>query len=174
MSARNGTTAGTTNRTLMAALALALTAGSATVVRAQSAPPRTGAQERDNDERVSYRSSIQVPGGDRDEETENDEKGESDEKGEKNDEGRAEGSERESAGEQEEAARLQKLARVTPDQARAAALARVPGQVKQVELDNEDGNLVYAVEVQDAKGVTQEVTVDAGNARVLLVEQDDR
>jgi len=34
----------------------------------------------------------------------------------------------------------------------AAALAQVPGTVKKVELENEDGNVVYGVEINTAKG----------------------
>jgi uncharacterized membrane protein YkoI len=80
----------------------------------------------------------------------------------KESEGRAEGAESE---------RLQSLARITPEQAQAAALAQVPGTVKKVELENEDGNVVYGVEIKTAKGES-DVKVDAGDGRVLHVEQD--
>ena len=66
-------------------------------------------------------------------------------------EDKAEGAERES---------LKSLARITPEQARAAALAQVPGTVKKVELENEDGNVVYGVEIKTANGES-DVKVDA-------------
>jgi uncharacterized membrane protein YkoI len=90
--------------------------------------------------------------------------GEANEAGEENEEAedRAEGGESE---------RLKSLARITPEQAQAAALAQVPGTVKKVELENEDGNVVYGVEVKTAHSES-DVKVDAGDGRVLHVEQD--
>lgn len=119
----------------------------------------------------SYRSSIQVP---------NDEKGEKNESGAEAREGKegaegaegAEGVEAQEASnpaEQQESARLQALARITVDQARTAALARVPGNVTAAGIENEDGNLVYGVTIKTATG-EQDVKVDAGNGKVLHVE----
>jgi hypothetical protein len=71
-----------------------------------------------------------------------------------------------------DAATLASLARITEEQAQAAALKQVPGTVVKTELDNENGNLVYSVEIQTATG-EHDVKVDAGNGRVLLVEADD-
>ncbi len=75
--------------------------------------------------------------------------------------------------EQDEAAALQSQARITADQAKAAALAQLPGAtVHAVALENENGSLVYSVQLTDAAGKVQDVKVDAGNARVLHVEAD--
>ena len=64
------------------------------------------------------------------------------------------------------------LARVTPAQAQAAALGRYPGAVvSEVDLDEEDGFLVYEVDLW-ADGRETEVTVDAGTGAVLRVLQD--
>lgn len=81
----------------------------------------------------------------------------------------AEGTNESDAG---EAARLKGLATVTPDQAKAAATAAVPGKAAKVELESENGNVVYGVEVTTAQG-TVDVKVDAGNAKVLSQETDD-
>jgi uncharacterized membrane protein YkoI len=64
------------------------------------------------------------------------------------------------------------LAKVTAEQARDAALAQVPGSTfVEAELDEEDGFLVYEVELREnGKGV--EVTIDAGNA-ALRIERDE-
>lgn len=67
-----------------------------------------------------------------------------------------------------EPANLASLAKITPDQAMAAALAAYPGtQVNKVELENENGCLVYAVELTNGL----ELKVDAGNGKVLHQEQ---
>ena len=108
-----------------------------------------------------YKSSIQVP---------NDDKGERHEARE----GREakEGKESDEANEASDAG-YQKLARITAEQARTAALASVPGTATSVELENEDGNLVYGVSVKTATG-ERDVKVDAGNGKVLHVEQGER
>ena len=76
------------------------------------------------------------------------------------------------ASEADESTALEALATVTPDQASAAATAAVPGTVNKVELDNENGSVVYSVEIQTTSG-TVDVKVDAGNATVLAQEADD-
>lgn len=76
------------------------------------------------------------------------------------------------ATDQAEQAALAKLATVTPDQAKRAAVAAVPGTATTVELSNENGNVVYTVEVTTAKGPV-EAAVDAGNGKVLAREAQD-
>jgi uncharacterized membrane protein YkoI len=75
--------------------------------------------------------------------------------------------------EADEAAALRSLAKISPDQARDAALAAVPGTAGEVELENENGNVVYGVEITDASGAKFDVKVDAGNGSVLHQERDD-
>lgn len=65
----------------------------------------------------------------------------------------------------QEAAKLQPLAKITAQQAQQAVEASVGGKAKNVKLENEDGNLVYAVEIGQ-----QDVKVDAGNGKVLYAE----
>jgi uncharacterized membrane protein YkoI len=72
---------------------------------------------------------------------------------------------KEQAQEQQEAAKLQSLAKITPQQAKQAAEVAQKGQASSVKLENEDGNLVYAVVIGQ-----KEVKVDAGNGRVLYTE----
>lgn len=71
--------------------------------------------------------------------------------------------------EQQEAAKLQPLAKITAQQAQQAAQSAVGGQASKVELENEDGNLVYEVKIGQ-----QEVIVDAGNGRVLYSENENQ
>lgn len=72
--------------------------------------------------------------------------------------------------EADEAAALQGMATITAEEAKAAAeAAKAGGTAVTVELDNENGVLVYSVEMSNGL----DVKVDAGNAQVLHVEQDD-
>jgi uncharacterized membrane protein YkoI len=70
-------------------------------------------------------------------------------------------------GEADEAAALQTKATITSAQAEAAALAANPGTtVAKTELGNENGFVVYSVEL----GNGMDVKVDAGNGKVLHSE----
>lgn len=76
------------------------------------------------------------------------------------------------ANEQHESVKLQSLAKITPQQALQAVETTQQGKARGVKLENENGNLVYAVEIGQ-----QEVKVDAGNGRVLYTEnvnQEDK
>lgn len=114
-------------------------------------------------------ASIQVPnGGDEDERSEKAEAPGAER------EGREAGEGAEDRGEAAEAARLAPLATVAKAQAERAALAEVPGTVTAVELGNENGNLVWEVDVTAKDGTQHEVKVDAGNGTVLIAEADDQ
>lgn len=76
------------------------------------------------------------------------------------------------ASEADEAAHLATIVSVTPEQAVAAATAQVPGNAADPELENEDGSVVYSVEVTQADGSVVEVVVDAGNASILQTESE--
>lgn len=155
---------------LVAAMATLIGGGLGGVALAQSRQPD-----------APYRSSIQVPDngkeeGDREEaDDQKGEKGEQNEKAEQNEQGEADeakgAAEAGNPAERAEAAGYRQLARITADQARTAASARVPGTVTSVDLENEDGNLVYGVSIMTAAGA-RDVKVDAGNGAVLHVEQD--
>ena len=65
------------------------------------------------------------------------------------------------------------LARITHDDARAAALAALPGAtIEDSDLEEEDGYLVYEVELA-LNDEEFEAYVDAGNQAVLCIERDD-
>lgn len=67
---------------------------------------------------------------------------------------------------------LAKLARVDRAHAEMAALAAQPGQVVQTRLEDEEGFLVWQVDVKNANTAT-EVSIDAGNGKVLAVEPEE-
>ncbi|GEM_PF-3633835 len=58
--------------------------------------------------------------------------------------------------------RLIKLAKVTKVQATKIGLAKYRGVVKAVNLENEDGNLIWSVEIDK-----HEMEIDAGNGKIL-------
>lgn len=85
----------------------------------------------------------------------------------------------ETAREAAETATLAKVAKVTPTQARDAALKVAPGTIvyedgaKLPQVSNEDGNVVYDITVRSADRKTEtEITVDAGNAKILAQQVD--
>jgi uncharacterized membrane protein YkoI len=73
------------------------------------------------------------------------------------------------------------LARRALEQGRALPLAdilakvtpRVPGKVIEVELEVDDGALVYDLKVLTPQGRLQEIEVDAATGRILEIEDDD-
>ena len=67
----------------------------------------------------------------------------------------------------DESTALAGQATISSDQAQAAALAANPGAtVVKVELDNENGTLVYSVELSNSS----DVKVDAGNGAILYTD----
>jgi uncharacterized membrane protein YkoI len=71
-----------------------------------------------------------------------------------------------------EGAKLDGLATITADQASSVAVSATGGTAGEVELENENGNVVYGVEITAPDGKQLDVKVDAGNASVLDQEAD--
>jgi uncharacterized membrane protein YkoI len=65
-------------------------------------------------------------------------------------------------------------AKISFDSAVNAALQSVPGKVLKAELENENGYLVYGVEVAKADHQIADVKIDAGNGKVLKIETDQK
>lgn len=68
----------------------------------------------------------------------------------------------------QEEAQYAALAKITPEQAKQAALSIASGPVSSVKLEDEDGFLVYKVMIGQ-----KDVTVNAGNGKVLHQEAAD-
>ena len=70
-------------------------------------------------------------------------------------------------------AELPALARITLDDAVKASLDRTPGAVLGIQLEDENGFLVYGVEIvpQDGTDVVK-LSVDAGTGKILAMERD--
>ncbi|KAB7668909.1 PepSY domain-containing protein [Bacillus sp. B1-b2] len=74
---------------------------------------------------------------------------------------------------EQEQQQLAKEATITKEEAISAALKEVAGKAAKTELEDEDGTVVYGVEVTDDQGKNQDVKVDAKTGKVLKVEADD-
>ena len=65
---------------------------------------------------------------------------------------------------------LKSLAKISLAQATQAAQAAVPGTVKESALEDENGCLVYSVDIQSADGKFHDVKVDASTGTVVHQE----
>jgi uncharacterized membrane protein YkoI len=157
---------------MQAALLAVIIAGAGFALTAAMAQGERHRHRGQHEEKAKYTSSVQVPDDKNERKEAEGAEGAKENEAAKSKEGKK-GEEAEDKAEGAESERLKSLARITPEQAQAAALAQVPGTVNKVELENEDGNVVYGVEIKTAKGES-DVKVDAGDGRVLHVEKGGR
>jgi uncharacterized membrane protein YkoI len=76
------------------------------------------------------------------------------------------------ASEQQEQAEMQSQAKISKEQAQQTALAKAPGgTIKEGELENEKGKLIWSFDIAGSPGVT-EVNVDAITGEVVGVEDE--
>jgi len=73
---------------------------------------------------------------------------------------------------QNDEAGFAEMAKISIASAVNAALNEVPGKAVRAELENENGYLVYGVEIAKADHQFVDVKVDAGNGKVLRKDQD--
>jgi uncharacterized protein (AIM24 family) len=59
------------------------------------------------------------------------------------------------------------------EQAVEIALAQVPGEVQETDLEREDGMLVYEIDILTADGVEMEVEINADTGEILDIEAED-
>lgn len=76
--------------------------------------------------------------------------------------------------EKQSEAEFPSMAKISMDQAVQQALASVQGRVLKTELEDENGFLVYGIEVVTADKDVMDVKVDAGSGKVLAMERDHR
>lgn len=67
---------------------------------------------------------------------------------------------------------LAKEAKITMEQAKAIALKKAPGTVKESELEREKGKLIYSFDIVTGKEIT-EVQVSAIDGSIVAVEKED-
>ncbi len=71
-------------------------------------------------------------------------------------------------------AQVAEMAKITLHSAMNEALKQVQGKVLKVELENENGYLVYGVEIAKPDHQIVDVKVDAGNGKILKIDQDTK
>lgn len=54
-----------------------------------------------------------------------------------------------------------------------AVMQRYPGELLKLELDDDDGYLIYELEILTRRGIVLEMDVDARTGRILDIEEDD-
>jgi len=143
-----------------AAAATILTLGGGTAIAAQQAPETNTDETKQEQQEPSYKGSVKAPAGKAGDEAAEGKEGSENEAAEKNQEAA-------------EAQRLQSLAKIDQAAAEKAALGTVPGTVKDAELGNENGFVVWDVEVADQDGKVTDVKIDAGNGQVLAQQAGD-
>ena len=52
------------------------------------------------------------------------------------------------------------------------ASSRIPGKILEVELDEEDGLIVYEIEFLSEQGIIMEMVIDARSGRLISLEED--
>ncbi|MEX0829131.1 MAG: PepSY domain-containing protein [Nitrospirales bacterium] len=65
-------------------------------------------------------------------------------------------------------------AKLSMEEAIATAKAKFPGQVLEAELENEDGQAVYEIEIASTPGVVTEIKIDAQSGELLGSEVEDQ
>ena len=74
----------------------------------------------------------------------------------------------------DESTDIDKIETIGEDRARAIALEAYPGaEIEEVELEVEDGFLIFEVEFLATDGNEYEMVIDAGNGTMLLTENED-
>lgn len=65
-----------------------------------------------------------------------------------------------------------RYSRISIDDAMTIALEQVPGEVVKVELDTENGILVYEVDIITMQGIKYEVEIDAQSGAITKIKRD--
>ncbi|HEX6595040.1 MAG TPA: PepSY domain-containing protein [Bacillota bacterium] len=61
---------------------------------------------------------------------------------------------------------------ISIEEAMRIAMERVPGEIVKVELDTEQGMIVYEVDIMTPQGIQYEVVVDRNTGRVIEIKLD--
>ena len=62
---------------------------------------------------------------------------------------------------------------LSEEQAIEIALLEVPGEVQEIELEKEDGEMVYEIEILGADGQEFEIEIAAADGTIIEVEMED-
>jgi len=67
---------------------------------------------------------------------------------------------------------LSRRAKIKIGKAERIAQKKVPGKTQEIELELENGQLIYSVEIETTDG-TKEVSIDAISGEIIKIENDD-
>ncbi|MFC1749762.1 PepSY domain-containing protein [Pseudomonadota bacterium] len=77
------------------------------------------------------------------------------------------------ADEQDNALKLREAGKILPlEKILEISRKQTPGRILEVELEREDGRLIYELEILDDKGRVWELEIDAENGKIIKREQD--
>lgn len=65
-----------------------------------------------------------------------------------------------------------RYSRISIDDAMEIALEQIPGEVVKVELDTDNGMLVYEVDIISMQGIKYEIEIDAQTGRIIKMKRD--
>lgn len=65
-----------------------------------------------------------------------------------------------------------RYSRISIEDAMSIATEQIPGEVVKVELDRDDGILIYEIEIINTQGIKYEVEIDAQTGRILKMQLD--
>lgn len=65
-----------------------------------------------------------------------------------------------------------RYSRISIEDAMDIAMEQLPGEVIKVELDTENGRLVYEVDIITAQGIKYEIEIDAQTGRIVNIKRD--
>jgi uncharacterized membrane protein YkoI len=65
-----------------------------------------------------------------------------------------------------------RYSRISIDDAMSIAVAQIPGEVVKVELDTENGRLVYEVDIVTWQGIEYEMEIDAQKGRITKLKRE--
>jgi uncharacterized membrane protein YkoI len=65
-----------------------------------------------------------------------------------------------------------RYSRISIEDAMSIAMSQIPGEILKVELDTENGKLVYEVDVVTRQGIEYELEIDAQTGRITKIKRD--
>ena len=65
-----------------------------------------------------------------------------------------------------------RYSRISIEDAISIAMAQIPGEVVKIELDTENGRLVYELDIITRQGIEYDMEIDAESGRITKLKRD--
>ena len=65
-----------------------------------------------------------------------------------------------------------RYSRISIEDAISIAMSQIPGEVTKIELDTENGRLVYEVDIITRQGIEYDMEIDAESGRITKLKRD--